>query len=154
MRGRKPKPSYLAVLDGGASHSRKANPDEPIPDGDLDAPPEGLPPRQIAIWQYAIRHTPPGMLKLIDRSVFAAWVAAVDTFERARTNVDKYGLLVKTPSGAWIQNPYLPIQNKQGALIKQYAAELGFSPTARPRVKVSKKTKASNPFADLKELDD
>jgi P27 family predicted phage terminase small subunit len=154
MRGRKPKPTYLAVLDGGASHSRKPNPDEPIPDGDLDAPPEDLPPRQIAIWQYAIKNAPPGMLKLIDRSVFAAWVAAVDTFERARTNVDKYGLLVKTPSGAWIQNPYLPIQNKQGALIKQYAAELGFSPTARPRVKVSKKTKTSNPFVDLKELGD
>lgn len=154
MRGRKPKPTYLAVLDGGASHSRTPNPDEPIPDGDLDAPPDGLPPRQIEIWQYAIRHAPPGMLKLIDRSVFAAWVAAVDTFEAARMHVAKYGLLIKSPSGAWMQNPYLSIQNKQGALIKQYAAELGFSPTARPRVKVPKNRKATNPFAGLKGLDD
>lgn len=154
MRGRKPKPTYLAVLDGGASHSRKPNPDEPMPDGDLAAPPADLPGRQLEIWRYAIEHAPPGMLKLIDRSVFACWVAAVDTFERARTHVDRYGLLIKSPSGAWMQNPYLSIQNKQGALIKQYAAELGFSPTARPRVKVPKKGKAANPFADLRQLDD
>lgn len=154
MRGRKPKPSYLRALDGGASHSRTPNPQEPQPDGDLAEPPAELSATQQAVWRYAIEHAPPGMLKKIDRSVFTVWVVAADTLEKARAEVARLGLLVKTKEGATIQNPYLAIQNKQAALIMKAASELGFSPTARPRVKVDKPKQKSNPFGDLKGLDD
>lgn len=154
MRGRKPKPTYLRVLDGKASHGHKPNPDEPIPDGDLNDPPPELDARQAAIWRHAIENAPPGMLKKIDRSVFSTWVAAVDAFEQARAKVAHLGLLVKGPQGGYMQNPYLAIQNKQNQLIRQAAAELGFSPTSRTRVKVPKAKKTANAFADLKSLDD
>lgn len=160
MRGRKLKPSYLRVLDGNAGH-RAINKDEPQPEGDLAEPPGELDARQQAIWRDAIRQCPPGMLKKIDTSVFACWVAAVAVWETARSEVARLGPVVKMGAdadgkgGVPVQNPYLSIQNKQAGLIKQFAAELGFSPTARPRVKVSKGNKQkSNTWEGLKSLDD
>jgi P27 family predicted phage terminase small subunit len=154
VRGRKPKPSYLRVLDGNASHSRIPNPEEPQPSGDLADPPPELDPRQAAIWRYAIEHAPPGMLKLIDCSVFAAWVCAVATFEVARERVAALGLLLKSKEGVPYQNPYLSIQNKQATLIRQIAGDLGFSPTSRPRIKADQPKKGPNPFAALKSFDE
>lgn len=155
MRGRKPKPSYLVALDGGASHSRPPRDEEPEPTGNLSAPPTDLSATQQKIWRYAIDSTPPGMLKLIDLSVFKVWVIAEDTLERARAEVSRLGLIVRTKSGVAVQNPYLPIQNKQAAIVMKAASELGFSPTARPRVKVSKSPKGQkDPFGKLRSLDD
>lgn len=154
MRGRKPKPSFLRALDGGASHSRVENPDEPKPTGDIADPPMDLSATQQKIWRHAIANAPAGMLKLIDASVFKVWVVAEDTLEQARAEVSRLGLLVKTKDGATIQNPYLPIQNKQAAIVMKAAAELGFSPTARPRVKVSNTGKGSDPFGKLRSIDD
>lgn len=154
MRGRKPKPSFLRAIDGRASHSHKPNPEEPKPDGDITDPPADLSATQQKIWRYAIENAPTGMLKLIDTSVFKVWVVAEDTLERARAEVSRLGLLVKTKDGNTVQNPYLAIQNKQAAIVMKAAAELGFSPTARPRVKVSKSGKGSDPFGKLRSLDD
>ncbi len=155
MRGRKPKPSYLVALDGGASHSRAPRDEEPKPDGDLREPPAELSATQQKIWRYAIANAPRGMLKCIDHSVFKVWVVAEDTLERARSEVSRLGLIVRTKGGVPMQNPYLPIQNKQAAIVMKAAAELGFSPTARPRVKVPKSSKGQkDPFGKLRSIDD
>lgn len=153
MRGRKPKPSYLRVLDGRASHSHKHNAFEPQPIGDLLEPPEQLPARQQLIWREAISQVPPGMLKRIDMSVFRSWVAASDAFTRANLKSAEMDLVVKH-EGKTMQNPYLLIANKQSLIIRQCAAELGFSPTSRPRVKSDVPSDSGNVFADLKEFDD
>lgn len=154
MRGRKPKPTYLRALDGGAARRPLDRADEPRPAGDLFDPPPELSPRQQAIWRHAIAHAPPGMLTKLDQSVFLSWVVAVDTLELARQKVTELGLLVKTRDGNTMQNPYLSIQNKQAAIVMKAAAELGFSPTARTRVKVPKQAPRDNPFGELRTLDD
>jgi P27 family predicted phage terminase small subunit len=154
VRGRKPKPAYLRVLDGNAGH-RVGNPDAPQPVGDLvDAPPT-LSPTQQAVWRRAIEHAPPGMLKHLDRSVFEAWVIAVDTLEKVREKVSFLGPLIKGPGGGAIVNPLMREQRGQANLVRQLAAELGFSPTSRQRVKVPKSNaNPQNPFDGLKSLDD
>ena len=48
-------------------------------------------------------------------------------------------LIVKAPPGAPIQNPYLPIVNRQALVMLKAASELGFTPAARPRIVVSGK---------------
>lgn len=153
MRGRKPKPSYLRVLDGNAGH-RPQNPDAPQPVGDLlDAPPN-LSPTQQAVWRRAMEHAPPGMLKQLDRSVFESWVIACDTLENIRAKVALLGVIIKGPGGHPIVNPLLREQRGQANLVRQLASELGFSPTARQRVKVPKPNEGKNPFSDLPALDD
>jgi P27 family predicted phage terminase small subunit len=154
VRGRKPKPQYLRVLDGNAGH-RPGNPDAPQPVGDLVEAPPTLSATQQAIWRRAIEHSPPGMLKHLDRSVFEAWVVAVDTLERVREKVSFLGPLIKGPNGAAIVNPLMREQRGQANLVRQLAAELGFSPTSRQRVKIPKSDQGkANPFEGLKSLDD
>jgi len=153
VRGRKPKPAYLRVLDGNASH-RPGNPDAPQPVGDLIEAPPTLTATQQAVWRRAIEHSPPGLLKHLDRSVFESWVVAVDTHEQLREKVAKLGMVIKGPTGGAIVNPLLREQRGQANLIRQLAAEMGFSPTARQRVKIPQSDKVANPFEGLKSLDE
>jgi phage terminase small subunit len=135
MQGRKPTPTVLFDLHGRPNKSRKPNPNEPMPEGNLHDPPEHLTDSQQAGWWYAIEHAPPGLLKMIDRSILVTWVVAEDTHRLATIGLAKTGLLIKSPTvGLPIQSPYLPIINRQAGVIKDAINELGFSPAARPRI--------------------
>jgi P27 family predicted phage terminase small subunit len=151
MRGRKPKPSYLRVLDGQAN-DKPLNPDEPQPSGDLDAPPAWMSEAQRESWRYAIEHAPPGLLKRLDKSVLAVWVVAEALHAEAAQKVAQYGAVVKSRH-LWVQSPYMGIQNKQALIMMRAASEMGFSPTSRTRVRLER-DRGSNPFDDLKSLDD
>lgn len=156
MRGRKPKPSYLRVLDGNAGH-RPVNKQEPVPAGKLDemGAPASLSADQRRIWNEAIAEAPVGLLRRLDFGIFEQWVVHCDTFRKAAAVVSEKGSIVKSRGGAPYQNPFLAVMNKQSALMMKAAAEMGFTPSSRTRVKVSNKstgTKA-NTFAGLKQLD-
>lgn len=157
MRGRKPKPSYLRVLDGNASHGAKPNGAEPQPVGDLEAhpPPAWMNDAQQDGWRYAMRHAPPGLLKRLDASVLTVWVCAEAIHSDAAQKVASLGSLLKAKNGTPYQNPYLAIMNKQAVLMLKACAEMGFTPSSRSRVKVDPpKPGEGNPFAALKSLSD
>lgn len=154
MRGRKPKPSYLRVLDGNAG-KRPVNENEPIPAGKLEErpPPDVLSDAQKIVWRQAIKSAPPGMLRHLDESVLVVWVTACERHADASKQVSKLGSLLKGKTGTPYQNPYLAIMNKQAAILLKAAAELGFTPSSRSRVKVDpQKPGEGDPFADLKDL--
>lgn len=157
MRGRKPKPTYMRVLDGNAGH-RPINTDEPKPEPvpDDEPPPEWLSDDQKEGWRYAMKNAPAGMLSALDRSILVAWVVAEERHADAAQHVSRLGSLVKGKGGVPYQNPYLSIMNKQAQIMMRAAAELGFTPSSRSRVKVTppKGAGRGNPFADLKELTD
>lgn len=155
MRGRKPKPTYMRVLDGGAGH-RPVNKDEPQPEGELAdlAPPDHLSGAQKTIWRRAIANAPPGLLRKLDWEIFEQWVVHAERFKDAAKRVSESGSIVKSQNGTWYQNPFLSVMNKQSTLMMRAAAELGFTPSSRSRVKVDRKGAAkNNPFSDLKQFD-
>lgn len=132
--GRKPIPTHLKVLTGNPG-KRPLNPDEPMPEGDLIEPPAWLTESQKSGWRVAIEDAPRGMLKRIDRSVLTVWVVAEDLHRTASEAVVKFGLVTKTTrTQEPIQNPYLPIVNRQAQIMLKAAAELGFTPSSRTRV--------------------
>jgi P27 family predicted phage terminase small subunit len=136
MRGRKPVPTKLKIVRGNPG-KRALNHDEPIPPGDLAEPPDWLSASQKAGWNYAIENAPKGLLKCLDRSVLTAWVVAEDLHRRASEQVDKFGILTKAPNtGLAIQSPYLPVVNKQAAIMMKAAEQLGFSPVSRSRIQL------------------
>jgi P27 family predicted phage terminase small subunit len=156
MRGRKPKPTYLRVLDGNAG-KRPTSDDEPQPVGDLEAkaPPAWLSQDQKRGWAYAMEHAPPGLLKRLDQSVLSVWVCAESIHADAAQKVAQLGSLLKGKTGTPYQNPYLAIMNKQAALMMKAASELGFTPSSRSRVKIDKQIPdAGDPFSKLKRLTD
>ena len=146
MKGRKPKPTVLANLHGRTNHGRKKPVNEPIPVGNLDDPPEWLTEDQKAGWRYAMDHAPAGLLRHIDRGILVVWVVAEGYHREAVVRQQKLGLLVKTPNTQQaVQSPYLPIINRQGMMMMKAAAELGFSPAARPRISADLPTNDKHP---------
>jgi P27 family predicted phage terminase small subunit len=134
MRGRKPVPTMLADLHGRPRHAAPLQ-GEPKPVGDLDEPPDWMNDDQKDGWRYAIRHSPPGLLKRIDRSALTAWVIAEDMHRQAVIKQHDTPLLIKAPkTGVLMQSLYLPIINRQALIMMKAASELGFSPVSRPRV--------------------
>ena len=155
MRGRKPKPTFLKLLDGNAGR-RPLNADEPQPQGDLSGAPDWMSDAQKAGWRYAIEHAPASLLKRLDRSILTVWVVAEDNHRAAAEKVSKYGQVIKAPvSGQPMQSPYLGIMNRQAQIMMKAVSELGFSPASRPRIKIEKGKQRQNPFIDdLQQLDD
>lgn len=91
-----------------------------------------------------------------DYTLFAKLVAREVQYREAQKEVRRLGMLIKSPSGYPIQNPYLAIANKASAEMLRISVQLGLTPLSRGRVKGTGKgrKRASSPFAHLKSLDD
>lgn len=148
MRGRKPKPTQMHKTDGTLHATKHRDRDQELRvDGDLLDPPAGLDPAQTQIWREAIAQAPPGLLKLLDRSVFLTWVRAVDTQNVAQHVINTEGILADSMAGGVTEHPAIRTFQKMSLLILRCAEQLGFSPAARPRIHVAKPTEKENPFA-------
>jgi len=152
MRGRKPKPDFLKLISGTDKPSRM-NPDAPQPEGDLSTAPEWFDAEQRATWDKAIADAPPGLLKNLDASVFIMWAVAATLHRQASIKVASTGMMVRAPRNGYpMQNPYLTVVNKQAQIMLRACAEMGFTPSSRSRVKVTKGAKGADPFGDLPEV--
>lgn len=142
----------MKVLNGNPG-KRPLNKNEPLPAGELIDPPDHLSDPQKEAWRYAVENAPRGLMKLLDQSVLETWCVAQVLHRAANDQVTRYGMIVKTPTGAWIQNPYLSILNKQALIMLKASGEMGFTPASRTKVQVEPDKKGSNPFEDLKQFD-
>lgn len=142
MRGRKPKPTHLRLVQGNRG-KRPINAREPRPHGNLTEPPEWLTEDQRRVWTVAIASAPVGLLKRLDSGALLVWVIAAEMHERAtraQAKIDAAGglpLLSASPEGYHIQSPYLPIINRQAQIMLKAASELGFTPSSRSRISVT-----------------
>jgi P27 family predicted phage terminase small subunit len=152
MRGRKPKPTFLKIITGNPG-GRPLNQDEPEPDGDLIDPPHWFSPRQRILWDQCIKSAPEGLLRLLDATVLEVFVVAKSVHEQAAQMIEKYGSVVKSADGGHARSPYVGILNQQSAVMLKCAAEMGFTPSSRSRVRVADPKKGHDAFSDLRELD-
>lgn len=135
-RGPRPLPTLLKFAKGNPGR-RPLNMDEPVIKADLESVPDWLSESQAEIWRDAIAEAPNGLLKSLDASVFLTWVVACDLHRKATQELAKAGLVVKSPvKGNPMQNPYLSIVNRQALIMMKAAAEMGFTPSSRSRIKV------------------
>jgi len=137
MRGRKPKPTAIRVLEGNPG-KRRWNAAEPIPpDGCPDCP-DHLSDEARAEWhRVAEALYGMGVLTLVDRAALAAYCQAYGRWVEAEVKLRQTPSLIKTPSGYIQQSPWLSIANKQMELMGRYMTELGMTPAARSRVEVA-----------------
>jgi P27 family predicted phage terminase small subunit len=135
MTGRKRMPTTLKILRAGGKEAVKlAKKQIPTP-GDLMSPPDWFSADQKTAWKYAIENAPRGVLKRIDKAVLAAFIVAEDVHQKASVAMQQTTLLVKSPKQELpMQNPYLPIVNRQYQLMLRGASELGFTPCSRARI--------------------
>jgi P27 family predicted phage terminase small subunit len=149
VRGRKPKPTHLRLIEGNAGH-RPLNVDEPIPEGDLALPPAWFSPAQRLVWDGVIRDAPAGLLRRLDAGTVEVYCVAKELHSQAAQKISEFGAVV-TVNGMPMRSPYVSIQNQQSAVLLKCAAELGFTPSSRTRVTVKAKKKVTA-FGKLKTM--
>ena len=134
MRGRRPKPTRLKVLSGNPG-KRALNMNEPKPDAEIPECPVELGPVARKEWDRLVVQL--GALRLLtqlDRAALAAYCGAYGMWAEATEAIQKYGTMVKSPTGYPVQSPYVSIANRQAEIMMRIASEFGFTPASRSRI--------------------
>jgi len=151
MRGRKPLPSWRHQLEGNPG-KRKRNTREPQPPGlaDDDAPPPELSsdPRALKEWARLLPMLRQGrQVTDADRAALLALCLEWSRYLTAIAKIASTSLIVMTPKGYPIQNPYLPVATKAFSNCAKLWPELGLTPSSRSRVKTP--TADEDPFSEF-----
>ena len=137
MRGRKPKPTKLKLLEGNPG-KRLINGREPQPPGSRPTCPAHLSPTAKAEWKrLATDLNTIGLLTRVDRAALAAYCQAYGRWVEAEKKLAETPVLLKTPAGYVQVSPWMTIANKQLELMAKFMAELGMTPSARSRLAVN-----------------
>jgi P27 family predicted phage terminase small subunit len=149
MRGRRPKPTRLKMLTGNPG-KRPLNEDEPRPDANIpECPPELGPLAQQEWYRLVGELAALRLLTNLDRAALAAYCGAYALWAESTEAIQKYGAMIKSPTGFPIQSPYLAIANRQAEIMMRIASEFGFTPASRSRIATPEK--ASRTLFDLME---
>ena len=134
MRGRRPKPTRVKVLTGNPG-KRPLNLDEPRPEPVVPECPGELGPVARKEWdRLAVELGKLKILTALDRAALVAYCNAYGLWAEATEAIQKYGTMVKSPSGYPIQSPYVSIANRQAEIMMRIASEFGFTPASRSRI--------------------
>jgi P27 family predicted phage terminase small subunit len=145
----KPKTSGKTTANSDKQQFAK---DEAKPVPIVDCPPE-LGPVARQEWDRLARElTAAGRLTIFDRaplaiycSAYAQWLEAVDALQR-------YGTVMKSPSGYPVQSTYVSIANRQVDIMIRISCEFGFTPASRSRV--PRPSKSDLMLLELSSLED
>lgn len=114
--------------------------DEPKPEAIApDCPPELGPVAQREWQRLSVELNKLRILTQLDRAALAAYCGAYSLWAEATENIQKFGTMVKSPSGYPIQSPYVSIANRQAEIMMRIASEFGFTPASRSRISIPAK---------------
>ena len=134
MRGRKPKPTRLKLVDGNRG-KRPLNKRGPKPEIKVPTCPAHLRPSARAEWKRLIGELfVLGVVTALDRAALAAYRQAYGRWAEAERKLKDTPVLIKLPSGYIQPSPWLAIANRQLELMAKDMAELGLSLVSRTRV--------------------
>jgi P27 family predicted phage terminase small subunit len=156
MRGRKPLPTARKRLEGNPGKRRlnEAEPETPRVDTSFDTPPTELAGFAGACVEW-VRVAP--MLRAArvvteaDRAALIALCLEWDRYLSAMRQVERAGMVVKSPSGYPMTNPYLAIANRALASCGKLWPELGLTPSSRSRLKVEGPGPEGDAFSEFDE---
>jgi P27 family predicted phage terminase small subunit len=134
MRGRRPKPTRLKVLTGNPG-KRPLNDSEPMPNVAIPECPVELGEIARREWNRLVGELAAlGLLTNLDRAALAAYCGAYALWADATEAIQKYGAMIKSPTGYPVQSPYVAIANRQAEIMMRIASEFGFTPASRSRI--------------------
>src|SRR5262245_2146126 len=141
MRGRKPKPTALKLLQGNPG-GRAVNADEPAPTTAISLdPPASLEGDARDEWtRVAPMLHRNGLLTECDLDSLTLYCVLYARWREAEKQLRTFGLIIKAKSGYPILSPFLSISNEASRQCQKLLSEFGLTPTSRSRVTVAKKT--------------
>lgn len=150
MKGKKPKPTALKVLQGNPGH-RPLNKNEPKPKVSNYDPPEFLDGEAVEIWkQEAPRLISLGILTETDRLIFGALCEKVANWLHYSRKMHEAPDLVKSNAGNIVPNPYIRLANHAYQDMCKVAVEFGLTPVSRSRVNASEVDAEGNPWSHFR----
>jgi P27 family predicted phage terminase small subunit len=142
--GRRPKPTHLKLVTGNPGKRPAADWVTPPPRSRTMPPPAHLDRYAKDEWKRLSRVIGRlGLLSDLDRGAFTAYCQTWSIYRHAQEALDDLArkddsglgaMLMRTKAGNTIQNPLVGIRNKALRDMVRYAAEFGFTPSARARV--------------------
>ena len=137
MVGRKPKPTALKIIQGNPGR-RPLNRDDPTP-GPLGKPPSLVKARAVALakWLELVSKECWGpVITLADADALEAYCLLYDRMSEAETKAAQFGMIIKAPSGFFVQSPWVGIANTCRRDMLKIASEFGGLPSSRSRLTV------------------
>lgn len=136
MKGRKPHPDRLPVIalaegaDPGAVAERALVVTEPFCPEPVRENPDAL-----AVWRRTVPELiKAGLVTPIFEGMLAAYCLVFARWTEAERELRKTSMLVKSPSGYPLQNPWLAIANRAIEQMRQLGSDLGLSAAALTRI--------------------
>lgn len=143
-RGPPPLPTAVKKLRGTYQKCRDADGESMAPPPAVPAAPKWFDSEARAEWERVV----PQLVELkvltgLDGGALERYCVAHSNWVKAQLEVQKKGPVLKTPFGPQ-KNPAVKIAQDERAAARLLAGELGLSPSARSRVKVSEKPEAED----------
>ena len=148
MPGPKPKPTKLKLISGNPG-KRALNKSEPNPKAAKTRAPAGLSKMAQKHWRtVAVQLSEANILTELDRPALILYCESWARWQEASKMVQERGMLVKSPTGYPMQNPYLSIANKALDQMQRLLVEFGMTPSSRSRIQIME-DKDLDPFGDF-----
>ncbi len=132
--GRKPKPTQMKVVQGTFRKDR-ANHAEPKPKKQLPPCPDFLEGRaRKEYFRIGRKLERMGVLTEVDDLALIGLCQSWAEYLEATEQASKTGMLVKSPSGYPILNPYVTLANQALKRVRSFLTEFGMTPSSRSRI--------------------
>lgn len=141
LRGPPPTPTPILKARGSWRAGERAG------EVQFDPTPPKCPPQlgaeAKAEWRRQVKQLQEaGLLQATDRAALALWCEAWGEWCEARTALDKDGYTIKTATGYVQASPWVAIRNGAADRMTKIAAQFGFTPAARARLKAPEQGEA------------
>lgn len=134
-RGPAPEPTALKILKGNPG-KRPLNTEEAVVEAAIPDPPAELSAAARLEWdRISVELFNAGLMTAIDLAGLAAYCSVYARWLEAEGNIQTDGMIIPSPNGYPIVNPYLSIANKALQQLRGYLSEFGLSPSSRSRIK-------------------
>jgi P27 family predicted phage terminase small subunit len=90
------------------------------------------------------------VLSSVDRAALAGYCQAYGRWVEAEEKLQSTGLIIKSPSGYPIHNPYLDIATRAMKELRSFAVEFGLTPSARTRLNMFSQPREQHPLGKLR----
>ncbi len=149
-RGPAPTPTKVKRLRGETRPSR-LNLREPMPSADIPKMPGDMDADAKVVWRRVIRdmrHT--GVIRAADADVLRCYCEAVSRYAAAARVCGQTGPLVRGRHGAeLVKNPLHQVTRDNADEVRQFARELGLSPSARVGLRIERERSLDDLTADI-----
>lgn len=151
MRGRKPKPTKLKIVQGNPG-KRALNQDEPQPERAIPKAPAHIPARAKKVWKaVATELDAMGVLTVADVLALELLVCSYDEYRRMRDVAETEGATYLTGGESGLMHrarPEIAIGADAFRRCKSMLVEFGLTPSSRSRIKVQGEGEV-DPFEEL-----